>query len=69
MVVEDRATRSTEAGGPQAKRSGGVSAANVRDTTLCPWKTKQPVTTEPAAIYMSEKDYSAGTIMIWMKFS
>ena len=69
MGVEDRATRSTEAGGPQAKRSGGVSAANVRDTTLCHWKTKQPVPTEPAAIYMSEKDYSAGTIMIWMKFS
>ena len=29
--LEDRATRGTEAGGPQAKRSGGVSAANVRE--------------------------------------
>ena len=27
---EDRATRGTKAGGPQAKRSGGVSEANVR---------------------------------------
>ena len=27
---EDRATRGTEAGGPQAERSGGVSEANVR---------------------------------------
>lgn len=31
--LEDRATRGTEAGGPQAKRSGGVSEANVRDTS------------------------------------
>ena len=30
--LEDRATRGTKAGGPQAKRSGGVSAANVRET-------------------------------------
>ncbi len=30
MESEDRATRGTEAGGPQAKRSGGVSEANVR---------------------------------------
>ena len=30
MVIEDRATRGTKAGGPQAKRSGGVSVANVR---------------------------------------
>ena len=30
MDGEDRATRGTEAGGPQAKRSGGVSEANVR---------------------------------------
>ena len=40
VVVEDRATRGTEAGGPQAKRSGGVSEANVRDTTLCPTGTQ-----------------------------
>lgn len=33
MVVEDRATRGTEAGGPQTKCSGGVSKANVRATT------------------------------------
>ena len=31
--LEDRATRGTEAGGPQAKRSGGVSAANVREAS------------------------------------
>ena len=30
MESEGRATRGTEAGGPQAKRSGGVSEANVR---------------------------------------
>ena len=30
MDSEDRATRGTKAGGPQAKRSGGVSEANVR---------------------------------------
>ena len=30
MESKDRATRGTEAGGPQAKRSGGVSEANVR---------------------------------------
>ena len=29
--LEDRATRGTEAGGPQAKRCGGVSEANVRE--------------------------------------
>jgi hypothetical protein len=32
--IEDRATRGTEAGGPQAKRSGGVSEANVREATI-----------------------------------
>ena len=32
--LEDRATRGTKAGGPQAKRSGGVSAANVRETSV-----------------------------------
>ena len=31
--IEDRATRGTEAGGPRAKRSGGVSEANVRDSS------------------------------------
>ncbi len=31
--LEDRATRGTEAGGLQAKRSGGVSAANVREAS------------------------------------
>ena len=31
--LEDRATRGTEAGGPQAKRSGGVSEANVQDSS------------------------------------
>lgn len=31
--LEDRATRGTEAGGPRAKRSGGVSEANVRDSS------------------------------------
>ena len=31
--LEDRATRGTEAGGPQAKCSGGVSAANVREAS------------------------------------
>ena len=31
--LEDRATRGTEAGGPQAKRSGGVRAANVREAS------------------------------------
>ena len=34
VASEDRATRGTEAGGPQAKRSGGVSEANVRAATL-----------------------------------
>ena len=33
MEGEDRATRGTEAGGPQTKCSGGVSEANVRATT------------------------------------
>ena len=39
LVIEDRATRGTEAGGPQAKRSGGVSEANVRADTIStlPW--------------------------------
>ena len=32
---EDRATRGTEAGGPQAKRSGGVSEANVLEPLSC----------------------------------
>ena len=32
--LEDRATRGTKAGEPQAKRSGGVSAANVRETSV-----------------------------------
>ena len=32
---EDRATRGTKAGGPQAKRSGGVSEANVREPPPC----------------------------------
>ena len=31
--LEDRATRGTEAGGPQAKCSGGVSATNVREAS------------------------------------
>jgi tRNA dimethylallyltransferase len=31
--IEDRATRGTKAGGPQAQRSGGVSAANVREAS------------------------------------
>ena len=31
---EDRATRGTKAGGPQAKRSGGVSEANVRTPSV-----------------------------------
>ena len=34
--LEDRATRGTEAGGPQAKRSGGVSEANVRESSPLP---------------------------------
>ena len=34
--IEDRATRGTEAGGPQAKRSGGVSEANVREPLSTP---------------------------------
>ena len=33
--IEDRATRGTEAGGPQAVRSGGVSEANVRKPSSC----------------------------------
>ena len=33
--LEDRATRGTEAGEPQAKRSGGVSEANVRKPSSC----------------------------------
>ena len=32
---EDRATRGTEAGGPQAERSGGVSEANVLEPSSC----------------------------------
>jgi len=43
-VIEDRATRGTEAGGPQAKRSGGVSEANVRDTSALP--TESPEATQ-----------------------
>ena len=31
----DRATRGTEAGGPQAERSGGVSKANVHEPSSC----------------------------------
>ena len=31
--IEDRATRGTEAGGTRAKRSGGVSEANVQDSS------------------------------------
>ena len=31
----DRATRGTEAGGPQAERSGGVSEANVHEPSSC----------------------------------
>ena len=33
--LEDRATRGTEAGGPQAERSGGVSEANVHEPSSC----------------------------------
>ena len=33
--LEDRATRGTEAGGPQAERCGGVSEANVRKPSSC----------------------------------
>ena len=33
--LEDRATRGTEAGGPQAKRSSGVSEANVLEPSPC----------------------------------
>ena len=33
--AKDRATRGTEAGGPQAKRSGGVSEANVHEPSSC----------------------------------
>ena len=33
--IEDRATRGTEAGGPQAERSGGVSEANVHESSSC----------------------------------
>ena len=35
MAIEDRATRGTEAGGPQAERSGGVSEANVHEPSSC----------------------------------
>jgi len=37
---EDRATRGTEAGGPQAERSGGVSEANVLEPLSCRSATK-----------------------------
>ena len=33
--LTDRATRGTEAGGPQAERSGGVSKANVHEPSSC----------------------------------
>ena len=36
VANEDRATRGTKAGGPRAKRSGGVSEANVRVATSSP---------------------------------
>ena len=35
----DRATRGTEAGGPQAERSGGVSEANVHEPSSCQHST------------------------------
>ena len=37
---EDRTTRGTEAGGPQAERSGGVSEANVLEPLSCRSATK-----------------------------
>ncbi len=60
VVVEDRATRGTEAGGPQAKRSGGVSEANVRDITIRPWNTKTAGPTDRLYMNIQAKDYSAG---------
>ena len=42
---EDRATRGTEAGGPRAKRSGGVSEANVRTSSVEQTETEEGTTT------------------------
>ena len=42
---EDRATRGTKAGGPQAKRSGGVSEANVRTYSVEQTETEEGTTT------------------------
>ena len=42
---EDRATRGTKAGGPQAKRSGGVSEANVRTSSVEQTETEEGTTT------------------------
>jgi shikimate kinase len=42
---EDRATRGTKAGGPQAKRSGGVSEANVRTSSVEQTETEEETTT------------------------
>ena len=41
---EDRATRGTKAGGPQAKRSGGVSEANVRTSSVEQTETEEGTT-------------------------
>ena len=51
--LEDRATRGTEAGGPQAKRSGGVSEANVRDITSH-GKQKDRNVMNPVSLYYNE---------------
>ena len=48
----DRATRGTEAGGPQAERSGGVSEANVHEPSSCQHAT-------PASSRINVTDNSA----------
>ena len=59
-VCEDRATRGTEAGGPQAKRSGGVSEANVRTTvSTLPASESEALKTSTASSRINVTDNSA----------
>ena len=60
MESEDRATRGTEAGGPQAKRSGGVSEANVRASiSALATETEERATLSDASSRINVTDNSA----------
>ena len=60
---EDRATRGTKAGGPQAKRSGGVSVANVRTSSVEQTATEKDEERATQNTYMKIISLGGGTVM------